>query len=345
MIINPFVFGGGGGPPVFWTNLLGVATFPDAYHPDGKIVKNTGDDLDDNCSAFSIDSFDVSTGGILRWDVVIDWWCAVGLNKVDVAGVWQSIAFAFASNAGDVSVCQTGSFSANKATSANQGLTREIRILPSGEVSYWLGGDTLYISLINAGSGVYHAAATIHTNGHLVERVRVLPIPANSFWWYGQGIGFSAGAVYSDGTLTRTRAGNDWFNAGSRSRQSFVRADNRKLTWTRTASITADGVIVGIDDRTYGLNASRQGYDMPFSFIVQGVGNLLVWENSAQKFASTCVAGDALEIRVSTTGAVTYWKNGALLYTSLTAVAAGVPYWVSTAIFNNGSTIDGVDLV
>jgi hypothetical protein len=83
--------------------------------------------------------------------------------------------------------------------------------------------------------------------------------------------------------------------------------------------------------------------EVKYGFHVYAGTNAQVWQNGTDLFGFTVAVGDDLEVRVSSTGAVTFWHNTTLKYTS--GVTATFPLYGYAKFGSAGGRIEGARMV
>jgi len=136
--------------------------------------------------------------------------------------------------------------------------------------------------------------------------------------------------VVADGSTLIKTASSAWNNGGAVSTQQFASGDCY-------VEITASEMTTA---RMFGLsngNTDQNFPDIDFGLYPYLDDQLLVYEGGTYRgFFGTYATGDKLRVGVEG-GAVTYRKNGALLYTSL--VPPVYPLLVDTALYSEGATL------
>lgn len=144
----------------------------------------------------------------------------------------------------------------------------------------------------------------------------------------------SIGATPSGNDLTKI-ATTGWGNSGAVSTKALASGDGF-VEFTAAESGTSR--MCGLSD-----GDSTQSYqDIKYAFQLHSSGNVNIYESGTQRsvngstVVTTYVPGDRLRVSVEG-GAVKYYKNGALLYTS--AVAPTYPLLVDTALYTTNATV------
>ena len=83
--------------------------------------------------------------------------------------------------------------------------------------------------------------------------------------------------------------------------------------------------------------------EIKYGFNVYGGTNAQVWQGGTDLFGFTVAVGDDLEVRVSSSGAVTFWHNTTLKYTS--GVTATFPLYGYAKFGSAGGRIEGARMV
>lgn len=174
MIINPYMFTVAG-TGNFWQDVNGCATPENGiYHPDGKLTKNAGTGWSTG-GAFSINSFDLITGGKATWTLINRGHQIIhGLSRINTGDSYSDIEFGmFTYNTSILDVYESGSFKISSGSGTGSVLF-EVRIATSGEVTYWLAGNLVYTSLTTAPAGDWHAKTSIYPDGGIVDGVQLI---------------------------------------------------------------------------------------------------------------------------------------------------------------------------
>ena len=141
------------------------------------------------------------------------------------------------------------------------------------------------------------------------------------------------GASAAGNDLSKTATGTGW-NAGASSVETLV----------------GDGYVEfgsgeATTDKMAGLGSgdtSQHHADIEFAIRLNASGGIAVFESGTQVLTGgTYAAGDRLRVQVLG-GVVTYWKNGAVFYTS--AAAPSFPLLVDTSLRTPGATITDVEI-
>jgi len=142
------------------------------------------------------------------------------------------------------------------------------------------------------------------------------------------------GAAAVDDDLSKTDTGTLW-NAGAASVQTL--AGDGYAEFTTGESTTQK--MVGLSSGDAGQHYS----DIDFALYLKGNGTFDIDEAGVQVVANagTYAAGDLFRVQVLA-GVVTYWKNGALVYTSTGAPV--FPLLVDTSLRTPGATVYNVHL-
>jgi hypothetical protein len=142
------------------------------------------------------------------------------------------------------------------------------------------------------------------------------------------------GASTTAGSLTKTAA-SGWGNAGAASSRALSGDGYAEFTLPASPGYAMFGL---------GNGDSDQGFaDVDFAFYTHpGTGRLLVYEKGTSRGSfGAYAAGDTLRV-VLASSVVRYYRNGALLYSSLQAPA--LPLRVDTALYSQGATVSGATL-
>lgn len=143
------------------------------------------------------------------------------------------------------------------------------------------------------------------------------------------------GGTESAGAITKT-ATTGW-NCGARSIESRASGTFARARW----------VVPAISNIAFGLSAddpagSRDAVDYCINLVTNGSADSVIYENGVSKLASqTFSTGDVLDVEVSTGNTVTYYKNGTLLYTSLTSAATTL--YLVVCVYTNATVFSGAD--
>jgi hypothetical protein len=141
-----------------------------------------------------------------------------------------------------------------------------------------------------------------------------------------------SGAIPSGNTLTKSSA-TGWGNAGGISAQS-IGAGNGFMEFTAVETNTRRMAGLGIGD------SSQSHVDLEFGLLLVENGPVWVYESGISRGQlTTYTSGDTFRVGVES-GAVKYWKNGLVFYTS--AVAPIYPLLVDTALYTNGAAVSDV---
>lgn len=135
-------------------------------------------------------------------------------------------------------------------------------------------------------------------------------------------------ATASGNTLTKSGGRPYLDDAGAVSAQSLVAGDGAlEFTVAETQAFRFVGLAAP--------HSGPSGAAVDFAFRLQA-GRADVYEKGVWRADNTAVAGDLLRVAVES-GAVRYYKNGALVYTS--AVAPAYPLVVAAALVDAGATV------
>jgi hypothetical protein len=141
-----------------------------------------------------------------------------------------------------------------------------------------------------------------------------------------------ASAVGSD--LTKTATTTLW-NAGASSVESLPGDGYVEFSTGETTTDKMAGL---------GNGDSDQGYaDIAFAIRLNSNGGIAVFESGTQAYqGGTYAAGDRLRVQARG-GVITYWKNGAVFYTSA-ASSPSFPLVVDTSLRTPGATLTSVEI-
>lgn len=141
-------------------------------------------------------------------------------------------------------------------------------------------------------------------------------------------------ATATGNTLQKTAGCDGCLDAGATSQQTITSGDGYMEF---TVGAVAGQRFVGLSNDNPGTGFQ----EIDFAFRLWGVaasGNLDVQENGTYRYlGATYVAGDVLRVAVES-GAVKYYKNGVLLYTS--TVAPVYPLQVDTSLLNTNAAVN-----
>jgi hypothetical protein len=142
------------------------------------------------------------------------------------------------------------------------------------------------------------------------------------------------GATPGAGSLAKT-ATAAWGNAGAASTRAVNGNGSLELTLPATSGYVMCGLSNGDSDQGYA--------DIDFAlYTYPGTGQLLVYEKGTYRGSfSAYAAGDILRVAVES-GSVKYYRNAALLYSSLQAPV--LPLRVDTSLYSTGSVVSNAVL-
>lgn len=132
-------------------------------------------------------------------------------------------------------------------------------------------------------------------------------------------------------SIEKTAGGDGVQDAGAASQQAITSGDGYfEYTVTTSDKVVYAGLSNGNDD--------TRAADIDFAFALNNVGNAEVRENGVWKAEARYAVGDVLRVAVEN-GAVTYRRNGALVYVSPRAPV--YPLIVDTALLNSRGVVSG----
>jgi hypothetical protein len=165
--------------------------------------------------------------------------------------------------------------------------------------------------------------AALYNQGATLNNAVLSGAPAPVVWTSAVGV------TVAGNSLTKTAA-TAWGNAGAVSTQQIASGDGYVEF---TASETTTYRLLGLSNG----NTNTAYEDIDFAIDAYAGGLVKVYENGALKGTfGTYATGDKLRIGV-VSGAVNYYKNGSVFYTS-TKVPT-YPLLVDTSLYNTGSTL------
>jgi hypothetical protein len=196
----------------------------------------------------------------------------------------------------------------------------------SGAVRYKLNGVAFYTSSASPTYPLLVDTAFNHANGTLTQAV----VEGN---WVDQQIPVewtaAVGVDVTENSIAKTISGGGW-DAGAASAQ---RLDSGDGYVEATASETNKGRMFGLSKGNPGEEYTEIDYAINLSYD----GSLGIWENGTFRgTVGTYAMGNRVRVAVEA-GAVTYRKDGALLYSS--AVSPAYPLLVDAALNALGSTV------
>jgi hypothetical protein len=141
------------------------------------------------------------------------------------------------------------------------------------------------------------------------------------------------GVLAEGNHLTKTGTENTW-DAGAVSLEALPRDGFVEFTTDENTTAKMVGLSNGNTDESYG--------DIDFAVYLRGDGRFFVYEAGVLRArGGLYAAGDRFRVQVRA-GVVTYWKDGAVFYTS--AAAPAFPLLVDTSLRTPGATIADVNL-
>lgn len=246
-----------------------------------------------------------------------------GLSSGDTDQGYADIDFAFYMGPnGMLYVYENGAYRATIGAYAANDIFRVSTT--GGEVNYYQNGTLVYSSAGTA-SGTLLLDTSLFAAGATIINAAVTASGGGSSW---QNV---VGANTTSNSVTKT-ATTGWGTAGASS----------------TATISGDGYVEfttaeANTDKFAGLNATDgdQGYaEIDYAIFLRADGVVLVFENGVYRGTyGTYVAGDVFRVQVAS-NVVRYYRNGSLLYTSLTTPAATLLF--DCALGTQNSTITGL---
>jgi YD repeat-containing protein len=144
----------------------------------------------------------------------------------------------------------------------------------------------------------------------------------------------AVGVTVNGNNLTST--GNGWNTAGAVSTQTIASgAGYMEFTASETTMYRLIGLSNGDTNQNYD--------DIDFAFYLQPNGTLSGYRGATYLGQlGSYATGDVLRIEVAQAGAVTYKKNGSVVYTTPSEVTATYPLLVDTSLYNYGCTLTNV---
>jgi hypothetical protein len=295
---------------VTWTDLVGVSA-------SGNDLTKTAPETTFNAGAVSVetlsgDGFVEFTTGESTTDKL------AGLSVGNGGQGYQDIDFAIRLNAsGRASVYEGG---VNLAGIGPYAAGDVFRVqVEAGVVTYWRNGALKYTSAGTPGFPLL-VDTSMKTPGATIDDVVV------------EGVVFWRDVVRAEASgndLVKTSTLGSW-NAGAASIATIPSGDGY-VEFTAGEANTA---------KMAGLSSGNSGQsytDIDFAISLSDTGGFAVYEggNSRGNFG-LYAAGDTFQVRV-TAGVVSYWKNGAMFYTS--ALSPTYPLLLDTSLRTPGATI------
>lgn len=139
--------------------------------------------------------------------------------------------------------------------------------------------------------------------------------------------------VTSGNSFQKTGGINSTWDAGSFSQEFLATGQDGFVQWTTAEANTYK--ICGFSN-----NNDTNAITVKHGMYAEGNGVLAVWENNSIVYnGATYVANDILKVEVID-GTIKYYKNSALIYTSL--LTQTYPLFVDIALFNTNATVNNV---
>ncbi len=257
-----------------------------------------------------------------------------GLSNGNTGSGFTEIDFAFrlwgVAASGNLDVQENGTYRFLGATYVAGDVLRVA--VESGVVKYYKNGVLLYTSTVAPVYPLQVDTSLGNTNAAVNNAVISFgsgaPQNTNVVWTN------IVNATATGNTLQKTAGCDGCPDAGATSQQTITSGDGY-MEFTV-------GAVTG--QRFAGLSNGNTGSgftEIDFAFRLWGVaasGNLDVQENGTYRFlGATYVAGDVLRVSVES-GAVKYYKNGVLLYTS--TVAPVYPLLVDTSLLSTNAAVN-----
>ncbi len=145
----------------------------------------------------------------------------------------------------------------------------------------------------------------------------------------------SAMTLGDTGTLTKTAA-SGWDNSGAEAVEGRGAATSMRARWTVPASSAE--TYFGLSDGNGFLKAE---IDFAWYLATAGAADSKIVELGVDKVTGITISvGDVLDVEVSAANVVKYFKNGTLVYTSLTAGTGSL--WLFTQAYTTGQVLTGM---
>jgi hypothetical protein len=301
--------------PVTWQNAIRVtATGDDLIRPAGPPAWDAGASSVESLSGDGFVEFTTAENNLAKM---------VGLSNGDTDAGYADIDFAiYLKSTGNVGVYEGGVLRNGNFGSYLAGDLFRIEVA-GAEVSYQHNGAVFYTSTI-VPSFPLLVDTSLRNQGATVQNVNLESL---DFW---QNV-IGASAVGND--LTRTSTLGGW-NSGASSIRSLSGDGYLAFSTAENTTNKLCGLSNGDSDQSYA--------DIDFAIDLRENGVMWIYEGGVRLArVGTYVAGDMFKVDV-TGGVVTYWKNGALLYTSTATV--NFPLVADTALLTNGATITDASL-
>jgi hypothetical protein len=249
----------------------------------------------------------------------------VGLSRGDADQGYADVDFSYeVRNDGLLSVREYG---VAQTTVGSYSTGDVLRIgVQGGVVQYWNNGTLLFVSTqpprypLQVDTSLYSVNSTV--NNAVLAGTNLIDAPENVVWTSAVGV------AVSGNNLTKTAPGG--WDAGAVSTRQLTSGDGyMEVTLAETNLSRIVGLSRGNTDQGYA--------DVDFSFEIRSDALLTVREfGTALATFGPYATGDILRIAVEG-GAVKYYQNATLLYTSSTTPT--YPLLVDTSLFSTASTI------
>jgi len=248
-----------------------------------------------------------------------------GLSNGDTDQRYSDIDFAFYLKAnGVVGIYEGGTLrSANVGTYAAGDVFRIET--EAGVVTYW-HNDLLVFTSSGTPSFPLALDASLRDPGATINGAVLQSI---EFW---QNV---AGATATGNDLTNTAIDNHWAS-GASSIESLAGDGYAEFTTAEANTQKMAGLSNGDSDQGFA--------DIDFAFYLKANGIISIYESGIRRSANvgTYAAGDVFRVAVEGT-TVTYWRNGALVYTSL--ATPSFPLLLDSSLRSPGATIQDAAVV
>ena len=165
---------------------------------------------------------------------------------------------------------------------------------------------------------------SIQNVGFLSRLTEPAPITTGVVWQNMNNGHTASGNVLS-------KSGNNW-DADATGTVTFAHTEGFRVEFT-ISSIPLD-LFCGFD-----ISTNVDGYNMDYAFYCGGANAFEVYENGIQTATGlgSFTSADTFAVNMSSSGTVTYLKNGSIVYTSL--VTASGTYRVNAVIYTNGKSL------
>jgi YD repeat-containing protein len=309
---------------VIWTNAVGVSV-------SGNSLTKTAAVAWGNAGASSTKSIAYGDGYVEFTASETNTYRMVGLSNADSNQNYTDITYAiYPTSSGTIYIDENG---VSRGMFGTYATGNKLRVaVEGGVVKYYKDSTLLYTSTLTPSypllvdTSLYNVGSTV--TDAVISGMLQGPTPPQNVTWTNV-----VGATASGNDLTKT-ATTAWGNAGAVSTQTIPYGEGY---FEFIASENNTFRMVGL-----GTGDSSQNYaDITYAFYMYNTGVLHIYENGTDRgLFGTYTTGDRFRILVQ--DGVTYWKNGALLYTS--TVMPTYPLLVDTALYNTGATITDVTL-